>query len=296
MARSACMGCGRRPLCGKKSIYVIVVRNCPGWTTCITPPKLHISLDLLFRAGMFPNNTLGQPGAQGAVVTGRQGMGVNTPKAAAVAAATRGLAMDEHIPKGRIFNMGLLSWMVAMGMEQVNTRCVGKTANIDGAAPKLHFNVAPQQTAKAIIRLLICLLTYCFPRLCLRFLLIFSSSDDEEDEEDEEEEDDEEDELPFFLSIFFLFLWGGSFNSSISEPKDSSPDLLCSASIFLILSLPPFSAPGNSFGLVNSFLKLLPDINLLLIALVFFGVNDFSNLSIAPNANIWLIFAIGATG
>jgi hypothetical protein len=35
------------------------------------------------------------------------GMGVKTPKAAAVAAATVGLAKDEHIPKGGTLTIGM---------------------------------------------------------------------------------------------------------------------------------------------------------------------------------------------
>lgn len=46
--------------------------------------------------------TVGEPGIQGAVVTGMQGIGVKTPNAAAVAEATVGFAGDEHMPKGRI--------------------------------------------------------------------------------------------------------------------------------------------------------------------------------------------------
>lgn len=80
--------------------------NCPGLFMDITPPQLHINLQLLFKAGMLAIRTVGEPGSQGAAVTGIQGIGVNTPSAAAVAAATMGLEGDWHIPKGRIFNMG----------------------------------------------------------------------------------------------------------------------------------------------------------------------------------------------
>ena len=53
-----------------------------------------------------PTNTVGDPGAQGAAVTGTQGIGVKTPNAAAVAAATCGFAMEVHIPKGMILTIG----------------------------------------------------------------------------------------------------------------------------------------------------------------------------------------------
>lgn len=87
-----------------------------GLVICMTPPQLHISLQLLFSAGIFLMSTVGEPGIQGEVVTGIQGIGVRTPSAAAVAAATMGLAMEEHIPKGNIFTMGILSIILAKGI------------------------------------------------------------------------------------------------------------------------------------------------------------------------------------
>jgi hypothetical protein len=62
---------------------------------------------VLFKAGKLAIITVDEPGAQGAGVTGVQGIGVNTPRAAAVAAATAGFAGDLHIPKGMIFTNGL---------------------------------------------------------------------------------------------------------------------------------------------------------------------------------------------
>lgn len=66
-------------------------------------------------AGCPPIKTVGFPGVQGAVVAGIHAAGVKTPMAAAVAAATNGLAGFEHIPNGRIFTSGLLSITVAAG-------------------------------------------------------------------------------------------------------------------------------------------------------------------------------------
>lgn len=63
----------------------------------MTPPKLHIDLLELLRAGIPPISTVGQPGTQG-VATGVHGIGVRTPMAAAVAAATAGFAGELHIP------------------------------------------------------------------------------------------------------------------------------------------------------------------------------------------------------
>ena len=56
------------------------------------PPQIQFSLDELFNAGILAIFTVALPGDQGAGVTGMQGIGVNTPKAAAVAAATIGFA------------------------------------------------------------------------------------------------------------------------------------------------------------------------------------------------------------
>ncbi len=68
--------------------------NWPGTLIEMTPPHIHISFELLFKVGILPSNTVGAPGIQGAMVIGIHGIGTNTPKAAAVAAITIGLAMD----------------------------------------------------------------------------------------------------------------------------------------------------------------------------------------------------------
>jgi hypothetical protein len=65
------------------------------------------------------------------------GIGVSTPKAAAVAAATVGLAGELHIPNGMTFTIGLPSIMFAAGTPVI-TRFTGSTTNELGAAPKLH--------------------------------------------------------------------------------------------------------------------------------------------------------------
>jgi hypothetical protein len=112
----------------------------------ITPPHMHMSFELLFRAGMLPSNTVGAPGTQGAMVMGMQGIGTNTPNAAAVAAATMGLAMDWHMPKGMTLAMGLLSMMLAAGGPPAMTLLMGITINAPGATPKVHFVMAPVHT------------------------------------------------------------------------------------------------------------------------------------------------------
>jgi hypothetical protein len=123
---------------------------CPAILIWMTPAQLHINLELLLSAGILPICTVGQPGAHGAAVTGMQGIGVKTPNAAAVAAATIGLAMDWHMPKGKIFTIGLLSIILAIGIVVV-TRFAGNTISELGATPKLHCKSAPPHTTWPIL-------------------------------------------------------------------------------------------------------------------------------------------------
>jgi hypothetical protein len=109
-----------------------------------------MSLQVLSSAGMLAIRTVGAPGTHGAGITGTHGCGVNTPNAAAVAAATAGFASDEHMPKGMMFTSGLLSMMFASGV-CVKVRLTGNTTSELGAAPKLHFNVAPMHTCNGMI-------------------------------------------------------------------------------------------------------------------------------------------------
>jgi hypothetical protein len=120
--------------------------NCPGTVTEITPPQVHISFEVLFSAGILLSMTVGDPGAHGAGVTGMQGIGVSTPSAAAVAAATVGLAGLIHIPNGIMLTIGTLSMMFAAGILLVVTMLTGNTISELGATPKLHINTAPLQT------------------------------------------------------------------------------------------------------------------------------------------------------
>jgi len=114
---------------------------CPAFVISITPAQLHITLELLLRAGWPATITVGEPGAHGAAMTGTQGMGVKTPEAAAVADATDGFAIEVHITKGMIFNIGTLSIMLAIGVV-VMTLFFGRTVNELGAVPKLHLIIA----------------------------------------------------------------------------------------------------------------------------------------------------------
>src|SRR3954454_7925034 len=92
-----------------RSPYGIIVVNWPAMENWIIPPQLHRHFEVLLSAGMLAICTVADPGAHGAEVTGMHGIGVSTPSAAAVAAATVGLAMDWHIANGGMFAMGLLS-------------------------------------------------------------------------------------------------------------------------------------------------------------------------------------------
>jgi hypothetical protein len=59
--------------------YGTFIATCPGFIISITPPQVHISVELSLRAGILPMRTVGEPGAHGAVGKGTQGIGVNTP-------------------------------------------------------------------------------------------------------------------------------------------------------------------------------------------------------------------------
>jgi hypothetical protein len=123
-----------------------MVLTVAGKVIMITPAQLHMHFETLSSAGMPPMSTVGAPGIQGAAVAGIQGIGVSTPKAAAVAAATTGLAGDMHTPKGMILTIGLWSMMFAAGGPSQVTLFAGSTIKGDGAAPMVHFSIAPIET------------------------------------------------------------------------------------------------------------------------------------------------------
>jgi hypothetical protein len=128
--------------------------TCPGNVTDITPPQLQTHTELLFKAGLFFIMTVGDPGVQGADVTGMQGAGVGTPIAAEVAVATAGLDSVVHMVKGIMFFMGTLSMIVAPGILVPLTTFSGVTIIELGTVPKLHIRFAPIVTSCAIQRLL----------------------------------------------------------------------------------------------------------------------------------------------
>lgn len=135
----------------------------------MTPPYMQFKVQELFKATLPPTKTVGEPGVQGAVVAGMQGMGVSTPKAAAVAEATVGFARELHMPKGKIFTKGALSMIEAMGMVDM-TFPVGSTVKTEGAAPKLHCKLAPANTPNPI-----CLSPYSSSKISVSVVSISSS-------------------------------------------------------------------------------------------------------------------------
>jgi hypothetical protein len=105
---------------------------------------------------MLLTRTVGEPGTHGAGVTGTQGIGVNTPRAAAVAAATVGFASEVHIPNGGMLAIGILSIILAAGgPPAVTGGPFGIAINELGAAPKLHMSRAPEHTGWAIDEILL---------------------------------------------------------------------------------------------------------------------------------------------
>src|SRR5271165_1790350 len=122
----------------------------PGMTMLMTPAHIHISVEVSSRVGISASITVGAPGTHGATVMGMQGIGVSTPRAAAVAAATIGLAGDMHMPNGMMLTSGMLSMMLASGTSSVITRFVGRTMSVPGAMPMVHIKDAPMQVCIGI--------------------------------------------------------------------------------------------------------------------------------------------------
>jgi hypothetical protein len=102
-----------------------------------------MQVHVLFSAGMLPIMVVAAPGVHGEVVTGMQGMGVSTPRAAV------GLAIDMHIPKGGILVIGIKSMMLAAGAVAL-TRFTGNTLSAEGAIPKVHIITAPEVTCEGM--------------------------------------------------------------------------------------------------------------------------------------------------
>lgn len=124
---------------GQLTMVLIV----PGWVMVMTPPQTHVAVDPAASAGLPPMNVFGAAGTHGPAIAGMQGIGVSTPSAAAVAAATLGLARLMHMPNGGTFMIGTMSVMVAAGLPSTTTLVDGGTTDsVAGATPKLHCSVA----------------------------------------------------------------------------------------------------------------------------------------------------------
>lgn len=97
---------------------------------------------------MEPLVTLGTPDNQGAANDGRQGIGVSTPSAAAVAAATTGFAGHWHIPNVGILTKGLLQAVFPRGRDEAEF--VEITLSIVGVIPNEQDKRAVLVTALGI--------------------------------------------------------------------------------------------------------------------------------------------------
>ncbi len=133
----------------------------------ITPPHMHISSEVSFKAGQLAMSTRGDPRIQGDTVPGMQGIGVRTPAAAVVALTTAGFVGLEHMPNGGMFTIGMLSMILAAYMKPVETLFKGVTKSMLGANPKVHCSTAPLQTCFAIFLSLQRLSLYSDAYLCV---------------------------------------------------------------------------------------------------------------------------------
>ena len=128
----------------------------------IEPAYAHMPLQSEARQGLPPMRTLGLVGIHAPAGCGIQVCGVRTPRAAAVAAATWGLASDVHSPKGPTFTSAEKSEMVPQGLPPAKTLALVVTLRGAGAVPMVHMHDAVAVTSSLIFLL-------CF----LLFFLVF---------------------------------------------------------------------------------------------------------------------------
>lgn len=110
---------------------------------------VHVS-NLRMRLKQFTHNSdicIHRSGAQGAVVFGTQGAGVNKTGSGRFVA---GLTTLLHMPKGIMFALGLLSIIVAIGPLAIMVVCAF-VFRVAGAVPKVHCKFAPIHTPIAIV-------------------------------------------------------------------------------------------------------------------------------------------------
>lgn len=108
----------------------------------LSPPEI---------TGIPPNKHVDLAGIQGATIAGTQGIGVKTPRAAVVAAATVGLERVLHIPNVAIFTIGMKSIIVARGNPAAKTGNFGGTTNGTGATPNEQEHKAPHTAIGILI-------------------------------------------------------------------------------------------------------------------------------------------------
>jgi hypothetical protein len=122
-----------------------MVCTVPGKVTLIIPPQAQLQTAPEQTAGVPPINVVAVGGSHGPVGTGTHGIGVSTPRAAAVAAATVGLDRLVHIPKGGMLTNGTMSSIVAAGLPSISTRRKGRMLRGDGEIPNEH-NICAVET------------------------------------------------------------------------------------------------------------------------------------------------------
>src|SRR3954468_20627869 len=114
----------------------------------MTPPNEQTQVDPDTSAGLPPIMVRGAAGIQVPAIAGTHGIGVSTPSAAAVAAATVGLAMEEHMPNGGMLTIGAMSAIAAAGRPSMVTRLIGRMLRVVGANPNEHCSMAPVVTER----------------------------------------------------------------------------------------------------------------------------------------------------
>src|SRR3954471_15013892 len=92
----------------------------------MTPPNEQTQVEPDTSAGLPPIVVWGAVGIQVPAIAGTHGIGVSTPKAAALAAATVGFAILEHIPNGGMLTIGAMSAIAAAGLPSMVTLLIGR--------------------------------------------------------------------------------------------------------------------------------------------------------------------------
>ena len=118
----------------------------------MTPPQVHIKVEVLFSAGMFSTRTEGEPGVHGAGVTGTHGIGVNTPRAAAGRRGD-GRIRDgcAHAKGGNIADGHIIHDVRDCRDRPDKGTMRGRDEERARTVPKLQRRVAPIHTSSAMI-------------------------------------------------------------------------------------------------------------------------------------------------